>query len=269
MFSKINNSQTKRLFSFIIACFLRNTSTIQSFREIKQRDRFILRDFRYTHQDFIAARQKNFELDFDYNLSFKLFSSVISSQFFRKFILDFSSDTDLFDLKARESSSISLKQSFSSSRLIMFEESIKMIFLFEITRLKDFFEYQTWQKKMKDQLIFMNLWHYVEIENVESVESISDAVVSISITSIILEKFRKIKINNFKIVTIMKNRLKCNDKNLLKDEINAKNAWKFLKNSFNSFESKMLNDLLIKFWIITFVNNQDVTNYARRFKMTM
>jgi hypothetical protein len=33
----------------------------------------------------------------------------------------------------------------------------------------------------------------------------------------------------------------------LKDEINAKNAWKFLKNSFNSFESKMLNDLLIKF----------------------
>jgi hypothetical protein len=28
-----------------------------------------------------------------------------------------------------------------------------------------------------------------------------------------------------------------------------------LKNSFNSFESKMLNDLLIKFWIIIFVNN--------------
>ncbi len=67
----------------------------------------------------------------------------------------------------------------------------------------------------------------------------------------------------------MKNKLKCNDKNFLKNEINAKNAWKILKNSFSSFESKMLNDLLIKFWIITFVNNQDVTNYARRFKTTM
>jgi hypothetical protein len=114
MFSKKNNSQIKRLFSFIIACFLKSTSTIQSFREIRQRNRLILRDFHYIHQDFIAARQKDFELDSDYNLSFKLFSSIISSQFFREFTFDFSSDTDLFDLKARESSSISLKQSFSS-----------------------------------------------------------------------------------------------------------------------------------------------------------
>ncbi len=107
----------------------------------------------------------------------------------------------------------------------------------------------------------MNLWHYVKIENVESVDSV--------LTSINFEKFRKIKINNFKIVTIMKNRLKCNDKNFLKDEINAKNAWKISKNSFSSFESKMLNDLLIKLWIIIFVNNQNVTNYVQRFKMTM
>jgi hypothetical protein len=67
----------------------------------------------------------------------------------------------------------------------------------------------------------------------------------------------------------MKNRLKCNDKNFLKDEINAKNAWNFLKNSFNLFESTMLNDLLIKLWIIILVNNQDVTNYIRWFKITM
>ncbi len=109
----------------------------------------------------------------------------------------------------------------------------------------------------------MNLWHYVEIENAESVDSV------VSISSVILEKLRKIKINNLKVVTIMRNRLSCNDKNLLKNEINAKNAWKILKDSFNSFESKMLNDLLIKFWIIILVNSQDVTNYARRFKMTM
>jgi hypothetical protein len=31
----------------------------------------------------------------------------------------------------------------------------------------------------------------------------------------------------------------------------------------------MLKDLLIKLWIIIFVNNQNVTNYVRRFKMTM
>ncbi len=115
MFSKKNNSQIKRLFSFIIVCFLKNTSTIQSFREIKRRNRFILWDFHYIHQDFIAARENDFELDFDYNLFFKLFLSIISSQFFRKFIFDFSNDTDLFNLKTRESSSISFKQLFSSS----------------------------------------------------------------------------------------------------------------------------------------------------------
>jgi hypothetical protein len=153
-----------------------------------------------------------------------------------------------------------LSNRFRRYRFIMFEEDIKMIFLFEITRLKDSFEYQTWQKEMRNQLIFMNLWQYVEIENVEQLESV---------VSIIFEKLRKIKINNLKIVTIMRNRLKCNDKNLLEDEINAKNAWKLLKNSFNSFESKMLNDLLIKLWNIILVNSHNVTNYARRFKTTM
>ncbi len=113
--SKKSNSQTKRLFSFIIACFLRNTSTILSFRETKRLKRFNLRDFHYTHQDFIVARQKDLELDFDYKFSFfKLFSSIISSQFFREFILDFSNDTDLFNLETRELSSILFVQSFQS-----------------------------------------------------------------------------------------------------------------------------------------------------------
>jgi hypothetical protein len=141
----------------------------------------------------------------------------------------------------------------------MFEKDIKMIFLFEITRLKNSFEYQIWRREMKNQLIFMNFWHYVEIENVEQFEQFesidSITIVSISIVFVIFEKFRKIKINNFKIVTIMRNRLKCNDKNLLKNKINEKNAWKIFKNSFNLFESKILNDLLIKFWNIIFVNN--------------
>jgi hypothetical protein len=88
---------------------------IQFFREVKRLDRFTLRDFYYTHQDFIAARQKDLELHFDYNFFFKLFSSIISNQFSRKFTFDFSNDTNLFDLEAREFSSISFKQSFSSS----------------------------------------------------------------------------------------------------------------------------------------------------------
>jgi hypothetical protein len=158
-----------------------------------------------------------------------------------------------------------LNNRFRCHRFIMFEKDIKMIFLFEITRLKDSFEYQIWQKEMKNQLIFMNCWFYVEIENVELI----DFVAFVLIFSVIFEKFRKIKINNFKIVMIMKNRLKCNDKIFLKNEINAKNAWKILKDSFSSFESKMLNDLLIKLWIIIFVNNQNVTNHVRRFKIIM
>ncbi len=120
MFSKRSNSQTKRLFSFIIVCYFRNLNTIQSFREAKKRNRLTLKDFHHTFQDVIAARQKDFELDFDYNFfSFKLFSSVISSQFFRKSIFDSSSDIDLFDLEVRSFSSLKQlisKQIVNSSR---------------------------------------------------------------------------------------------------------------------------------------------------------
>jgi hypothetical protein len=82
---------------------------IQFFREVKWLNRFILRDFHYTYQDFIAARQKDFEFDFDYNFSFELFSSIISNQFFREFIFEFSNDTNLFDLKICEFLLISFK----------------------------------------------------------------------------------------------------------------------------------------------------------------
>jgi hypothetical protein len=204
--------------------------------------------------------KKNLELNFDYNFfSFKLLSFVISSQFFRKSIFDLFNDIDLFDLKVRLFSSFNehvlFKQLISNkslthrefNRFVIMKENIKMIFLFEITWLKDSFEYQTWQKEIKNQLIFMNFWHYVEIENVKQFELIDSILIAVVSISIIFEKFRKIKINNFKVVMIMKNRLKCNDKNLLKNEINAKNARKILKNSFSSFESKILNDLLIKF----------------------
>jgi hypothetical protein len=111
---KKSNSQKKRLFSFIIICFLKNINTIQSFREVRLRKRLILRDFYHTHQDFIAAYQKNFDPDSEYCSSDTVFTSVTSNQFSREFTFDSSSDTDLFDLKTRESSSNSFKQSSQS-----------------------------------------------------------------------------------------------------------------------------------------------------------
>ncbi len=104
----------KRLFSFIIACYFKSLNTIQSFREVKRRNRLTLRDFHHIFQDAIAARQKNLELDSDYNsFSFKLFSSIISDQIFRKSTFDSFNDIDLFDLEIRSSSSLkSLNKSF-------------------------------------------------------------------------------------------------------------------------------------------------------------
>ncbi len=117
MFSKKSNSQIKRLFSFIIICFFKNINTIQSFREIRLRKRLILRDFYHIHQDFMIAYQKNFDRDLEYCSLNTILTLITSNQFFREFILDFSSDTDFFDLKARESSSNSFKQSFQSSSI--------------------------------------------------------------------------------------------------------------------------------------------------------
>jgi hypothetical protein len=104
----------KRLFSFIIACYFKSLNTIQIFREVKRRNQLTLKDFHHIFQDVIAARQKDLEFDFDYNSSsFKLFSSIISDQFFRKSIFDSISDIDLFDLKVRSLSSFrSFNRSF-------------------------------------------------------------------------------------------------------------------------------------------------------------
>ncbi len=156
-FSKI----IKRLFSFIIVYYFKNLNTIQSFREIKKRNRLTLKKFHHIFQNVIIARQKNLKFNSDYNsFSFKLFSSIISDQFFRKSIFDSINDIDLFDLKIRfrfrsnrltnrSTNTFRLNSSYHSSirrkfnRLVIMKENIKMIFLFEITRLKDFFEYQT------------------------------------------------------------------------------------------------------------------------------
>jgi hypothetical protein len=134
MFSKKRKIKTfkttKRLFSFIIACYSKSLNTIQFFREAKRRDRLTLKDFHHIFQNVIAARQKDLEFNFDYNSSFILFSSVISSQFSRKSILDSFSDIDLFDLEARSSSSLkSFNRSFdkhvSFKQLISFVNSSK------------------------------------------------------------------------------------------------------------------------------------------------
>jgi hypothetical protein len=135
-----------------------------------------------------------------------------------------------------------------------------MISLIEITRLKDSFEYQTWQVEMKNQLIFMNFWHYVEIDEFSSstiliVEiSIDEILNSVFVVST-SEKVRKFRIDNLKTVTTIQNRLKCNERDLLKNEINVVKTWQIFKKSFSSCESKMLIDFFIKLWIITLIIN--------------
>jgi hypothetical protein len=122
----------KRLFSFIIVCYFKSLNTIQSFREIKKRNRLTLKNFHHIFQNVIVARQKDFELDSDYNLfSFKLFSLIISNQFFRKSIFDSINDIDLFDLKIRLSFSLeSLNKSFDKhvtlKQFISFVNSLKI-----------------------------------------------------------------------------------------------------------------------------------------------
>jgi hypothetical protein len=70
-------------------------------------------------------------------------------------------------------------------------------------------------------------------------------------------------------MTIIRNRFKCNDRNLLKNEINVIKTWQILKKLFNSCKSKILNDLFIKLWIIILIINQNVIDYARWFKKTL
>jgi hypothetical protein len=154
------------------------------------------------------------------------------------------------------------------------KENIKMIFLFEITRLKDFFEYQTWQIEMRDQLIFMNLWHYVEVDEFSNstiliVEISIEEIFNVLVVSSTLKKVKKFRIDNLKTIAIIRNRLKCNDRNFLKNEINVIKAWQIFKKSFSSCESKILNDLFIKLWIIILIISQNVIDYAWRFKKTL
>jgi hypothetical protein len=158
MFSKrreIKILKIKRLFSFIIVCYFKSLNTIQSFREIKRRDRLTLKDFHHIFQDVIAARQKDLELDSDYNFfSFKLFSSIISSQFFRKSTFDSFSDIDLFDLEVRSSSSLkslnrSLDKHVSLEQLVSFVNSLR-------THLSRNQSFRSYERKYQNDLSIQN-----------------------------------------------------------------------------------------------------------------
>ncbi len=195
-----------------------------------------LKNFHRIFQNVIADTLKKFRVRFWFynSFSFKLFSSIISNQFFRKSTFDSINDIDFFDLKVRSSSLLkSLKKSFDNTsrlsnsyhsltrrefnrfiihRFAIMKKNIKMIFLFEVTRLKDSFEYQTWQIEMRNQLIFMNFWHYVEIDELLNsiiliVEISIEKNLSVLVISSISEKIKKFKIDNLKTITIIRNRL--------------------------------------------------------------
>ncbi len=102
----------------------------------------ILKDFHYIFQNVIAARQKDLELDFDYNFfSFKLSSSIISNQFFRKSIFDWFNDIDLFDLKIRSFFSFNKHVSFKQfiSKQIVNSSKIQSFRNYEKKYQNDFF----------------------------------------------------------------------------------------------------------------------------------
>jgi hypothetical protein len=127
---------------------------------------------------------------------------------------------------------------------------------------------------MRNQLILMNFWHYVEIDEFSNsiiliVEISIEENLSVFVVSSTSEKFRKFRIDNFKTIAIIRNRLKCNDRNLLKNEINVIKMWSIVKKSFSSCESKILNDLFIKLWIIILLISQNIIDYVRRFEKTL
>jgi L-lactate permease len=126
---------------------------------------------------------------------------------------------------------------------------------------------------MKNQLIFMNFWHYVEIDEFLSsttlIVEISNEVFNNVFVVSISKKVKKFKIDNLKTIMIIRNRLKCNDRNLLKNEINVVKTCQILKKSFSLNEFEMLNDFFVKFWIIILIISQNVIDYARRFKKTL
>ncbi len=111
----------------------------------------ILKDFHHIFQNVIAARQKDFELDSDYNFfSFKLFSSVISRHFFEKSILDSFNDIDLFDLEICSSSSFKLfNKSFdkhvSLEQLVSFVNSLS-------TQFSRNLSFRNYEKKYQNDL---------------------------------------------------------------------------------------------------------------------
>jgi hypothetical protein len=86
---------------------------------------------------------------------------------------------------------------------------------------------------MRNQLIFMNLWHYVKIDELSSstiliVEISIEEIFNVFVVSSTSKKIKKFKIDNLKTIAIIRNRLKCNDRDLLKNKINViKNVTNF------------------------------------------
>ncbi len=114
-----------------------------------------LNDFHYIFQNVIAARQKDLELDFDYNFfSFKLFLSIISNQFFRKSVFDLFNDIDLFDLKIRLSSSLkSLNKSFDKH--VLFKQFLSFV---NSSRIQSFRNksFRNYEKKYQNNFFIRN-----------------------------------------------------------------------------------------------------------------
>jgi hypothetical protein len=173
----------------------------------------------------------------------------------------------------------------------------------EIVKLKNESKYRTWIFEIKDQLILMNLWDYVENNLLTNISIVSikvnntalrqdldrttrskfvvvaltfDSVFVLSIAlfaarvvvhnaAVIVNSRRK----SLKIVNLLRTCLRYNDKNLIKNELNVKKAWRILKKAFSCKNFEILQNLMNIIIFITMINSKDVTNYVRRFKQKM
>lgn len=132
------------------------------------------------------------------------------------------------------------------------ENHSKIISLGSIAKLEDAQGYQTWQSEMKDQLILMDLWTYVE-----EPDTPEDATPA---------ETKTYKNGHNKAVAAMRNRMGYNGRDLIKDHNNAKKAWDEIKTSFSSKGSGILNGLLTKLWSISLATSKDTFDYVHKFK---
>jgi hypothetical protein len=165
-----------------------------------------------------------------------------------------------FRLSNSYHSSTSRIQSFRNQSFRNYERKHQNDFFIRNNEIEKFFRVSNMTNRDAKSI---NFHESLTLRRSRRVSSSTILIVEISIEknlnvfviSSTLKKIRKFRIDNLKTITIIRNQLKCNDRDLLKNEINVIKTWQIFKKSFSSCESKILNNLFIKLWIIILIIN--------------